>query len=388
MKRGHGEGSIYRRANGSWRAQVTLQGKRLSFTAKTRKECLAWQRQMIEQIEQGLTLEAAKTSFGKVLDTWLSVKETKLRLATQEQYRRLASKYIKPYLGEFIPKDLNAAVIQNFYAELEKQGVGKRTIEVCHVVLHGCLKHAQRLGLIVQNWSELTEVPRPEKREMHVWNENQVNQFLMHAPDPVFYRLAFATGMRRGELIGLKTEDIDWSAEVIQVRRQVYHPEGGGWRFQEPKSRRGRRAIRLGPSLLEALRYQCMHELPLAREIADERWQEYDLLFPSRVGTPRNGSDVLKWFKKHVEAAGLPPLRFHDIRHTAASIMLSHNEPPVRVAAILGQSVSVLLNTYAHFIPSGDESAALLMDEITTPVAIDIAPDLHPENIGGGRENG
>ena len=103
---------------------------------------------------------------------------------------------------------------------------------------------------------------------MTVWNESQVSQFLIGCRDPSFYRLAFATGMRRGELIGLKWEDLDWQKGILSVRRQVYEPEGGGFRFQEPKTDRGRRAIRLGPGLLAALRIQYNRALPEARAIA------------------------------------------------------------------------------------------------------------------------
>jgi integrase len=246
--------------------------------------------------------------------------------------------------------------------------------------LHGCLKHAHRLGLVAQNWAALVEAPRPVKQEMSVWSENQVNQFLTFltgASDQVFYRIAFATGMRRGELIGLLWEDLDWQTGALMVRRQVYNPAGGGWRFQEPKTARGKRTIRLGPGLVSALGVHYGGALPLARGFAGDRWQEHDLIFPSMVGTPRHGYEVSKKFGELVKSAGMPRIRFHDIRHTAASVMLLHGEPPVRVAAILGQSVAVLLDTYAHYIPDDQESASALMDAITTPVVMDLSSIAH-----------
>jgi integrase len=230
------------------------------------------------------------------------------------------------------------------------------------------------MGMINQNWAALVEVPRPEKHEMKVWNETQVSQFLIFTPEDhkTFYRMAFSTGMRRGEIIGLKWEDIDWQKSVIKIRRQVYEPEGGGYRFQDPKTARGRRAIHIGPSLMNDLRNQCNQVIPLLRAISGDQWKENDLIFPSSVGTPRNGYGISKEFIQLSAKAGLPRIRFHDIRHTAASIMLAHNEAPVRVASILGQSLGILLETYAHFIPGGEEEAALLMDQITSPISIDL----------------
>jgi integrase len=370
-KRAHGTGSIYQLPNGTWRALVTVEGRRISHTAKTKKAAAAWARKITSQVAQGLTYKGTQTPLGEFMDEWLAIKATKLRPASMEQYRRLARLYIKPGLGQLVLKDINAARIQAFYSSLQTDGTGKRTIEIVHSVLHGCLKHAHRLGLISQNWASLVEVPRPKKREMQVWSESQVSQFLATAPDQIFYRLAFATGMRRGELIGLQWLDLDWQASTVRISRQVYPPAGGGFIFQEPKTARARRTIRLGPGLLQGLHTHFNQDLPRAKALAGERWQFNDLIFPSSVGTPRNGYNVSKEFKRLIKQAGLPPIRFHDIRHTAARIMLLHGEPPVRVAAILGQSVAVLLDTYTHYIPDDQEKAAALMDQITTPVAVE-----------------
>jgi len=369
--RSRNEGSISKRANGSYLAQVSIDGKRVSKVYKTKKEAQEWVTTMTGQVKQGLTYNSAKTTVDELLAEWLKIKKTKSRPATEEQYRRIARLYISPALGKLKLQDLTAARIQRLYSDLEKQNVGKRTIEITHTVLHGFLAHAQRLGLVAQNWAALVEVPRPASREMVVWDESQVSQFLIANPDP-FYRLALATGMRRGELIGLQWKDVDWNAGMIHIRRQVYELEGGGWIFQAPKTERGRRGIRLGRGMLEALRYQFTVTIPQMQAIAGEAWQENDLIFPTSKGTPRNGYNVSKDFHARVLASGLPVIRFHDMRHTAASIMLLHGEPPVRVAGILGQSVQILLSTYAHYIPDDQERASSLMDAITTPVSIDL----------------
>jgi integrase len=371
-KRSHGEGSLNKRANGTYLAQVSIEGKRVSKTFKVRKDAQEWITTLTGQVRQGLTYSSAKTTVDELLVEWLNIKKTKSRPATDESYRRLARLYISPVLGALRLQELNAAKIQKFYSTMEKNGTGKRTIELTHTILHGFLSHAQKLGLIAQNWAALVEVPRPDKREMSVWDESQVSQFLMTIKGEPFYRLAFATGMRRGELIGLQWKDMDWNTGMLHVKRQAYEPEGGGFIFQAPKTERGRRGIRLGKGLLESLRVQFTQTIPLMMAIAVEDWQDHDLIFPSSKGTPRNGYNVSKEFHELAGRAGLPLIRLHDIRHTAASIMLLHGEPPVRVAGILGQSVAVLLSTYAHYIGDDQERASQIMDDITTTTTLEL----------------
>ncbi len=369
-KRSHGEGSLTRRKNGTFLAQVSIEGRRVSKTFKLRKEAQEWITTINGQVRQGLTYNSAKTSVNELLTEWLALKATMSRPATQESYRRMARLYILPSMGNLKLQELTAAKIQKFYSDLQRRGIGKRTIEHTHTVLHGFLGHAQRLGLVAQNWAALVQVPRHDKREMLVWDESQVSQFLQFVNADVFYRLAFSTGMRRGELIALQWKDIDWNTGMLHVARQVYRPEGGGFIFQTPKTDRGTRNIRLGRGLLEALRIQYNQTIPLMQAIAGADWEEYDLIFPSSRGTPRDGYNVSKEFHELTIQAGLPMIRLHDIRHTAASIMLLHGEPPVRVAGILGQTVQVLLSTYSHWIPDNQETAANLMDAITTPTSI------------------
>lgn len=372
-KRSHGEGSLFRRPNNTWLAQVTIEGKRLAKTLKTRKEAQEWLSLTTKQIQQGLTYNSTKTTVKELLDSWLEIKRAKTRPATIESYSRLSRLYIIPKLGGLKLQELTAARVQDFYTRLQNEGTGRRTIVLTHLVLHGLLEYALMRGLIAQNWAGLVEVPKVEHREMSVWDESQVSQFLLFVKGDPFYRLALATGMRRGELIGLQWKDIDWQSGMLQVRRQVYEPEGGGWQFQNPKTERGRRSIRLGKGLLEGLRYQYSVTIPQMKAITGDRWQENDLIFPSSKGTPRNGYEVSKRFKQLVIESGLPVIRFHDCRHTAASIMLLHGEPPVRVAAILGQTVAVLNDVYSHYIQDDQERAANLMDEITTTTAVDLS---------------
>ena len=363
-KRSHGEGSLTRRKNGTFLAQVSIEGRRVSKTFKLRKEAQEWITTINGQVRQGLTFESTRTTVDELMEGWLNNKRAKLRPATIESYCNMNRQYISPALGKLKLKDVSAARVQKFYSDLEKRGIGKRTIEMTHTILHGFLGHAHRLGLIAQNWAALVEVPRPGKSEMHVWDESQVSQFLQFVNADPLYRLAFSTGMRRGEIVGLQWKDIDWNSGMLHVRRQAYRPEGGGFIFQTPKTERGTRGIRLGRGMLEALRVHYNETIPLMQAIAGGSWQDYDLIFPTSRGTPKDGDTVLKEFQRLTERAGLPPIRFHDIR----------------------QSVQVLLTTYAHYIPDNQETAANLMDAITTPTSITFENSSSLQQIAAGKK--
>ncbi|OGO11851.1 MAG: hypothetical protein A2030_02060 [Chloroflexi bacterium RBG_19FT_COMBO_50_10] len=176
--------------------------------------------------------------------------------------------------------------------------------------------------------------------------------------------------MRRGELLGLQWKDIDWTKRQIYIRRGCFNPVGGGFTFQPPKTKLGKRTVQLGQGIIDHLRAQ-LQQVDLMRKAARDKWQEHDLVFPSAVGTPIGGDRITHDFPVLARMAGLPVIRLHDCRHTDASIMLSHGIPPIIVAGMLGHSLAILMTRYAHYIPGAQDEAARLMDDILTPIPID-----------------
>lgn len=358
--------------SGSWRAQVSLKGKRLSYTSKNQQGARDWLRKIKDQIDQGLTYDDERTTVGKFLEGWLATKKGELRLATYEQYSWVSRLYLQPYLGKIRLKDISSGQVQNFYDQLAKAGKGVRSIKVAHAVLHECLEQAKNLGLIARNPTEFSSIPKQEKKKINIWTEDQVLKFLGfirgHRNEHL-YHLALATGMRRGELLGLKWQDVDWKNQKLLVSRQCFHPRGGGFIFQEPKTKLGRRVVRLGSGLIEQLRGQ-LYNIDLMRKISKNRWQENDLIFPSILGTPQGDRNLTHEFQELVKLSGLPVIRFHDCRHTAASIMLTHGIQPAIVAGMLGHSMAILLSTYTHYLPDTQAEAAQLMSDITSPMQV------------------
>ena len=364
------EGSIYQLPSGHWRAQICIDNHRLSATRKTKSEAREWIREMQDKIGLGMTYEASRTTLKEFMTGWLATKRYSIRPATDRQYTDAVQIHILPQLGNLKLIDLNPKIIQVFIDGMMADNIGKRTIQIVKIVLSSCLSHAQDLGIIRINPAELVKVPKIARHDLNIWNEDEVLQFLesIHGKrNEYLYGIALAMGMRQGELMGLKWQDIDWKRETIMVRRQAVMIRGGGYSFSEPKSKHGWRSVDLGIGSMEKLRkqYELMR---LMRTAARQDWEENDLVFPSTRGTPQSDTNLVHEFHKLEEQAGVPKIRFHDLRHTAASLMLSRGIPPVTVAGMLGHTVSVLLSTYAHFIPGNQAEAARVMDEITNPI--------------------
>ena len=367
--RAHNEGSIYQRPNGKWRAQVSIDGRRMSFTADTKKEGLAWIHETKNQIESGLTFQAAGTSLEEFLGEWLTTVSSSSSKGTYFTYTWTVQKRILPYIGKVNLMDLRPDRIQRFYNYLQKEGLSSHAVAVTHKTLRVAMSHAVKLRLIGRNPCSGTTPPKPEQTEMSFYDDRQVRSLLKTARDiedklyPLYY-LAIHTGMRQAELIGLKWEDIDWSLSTIQVRRQVRHFKGASYAFLEPKSKSGTRTIMLGKQALEVLAHHKKKQEALINA-AGENWTDLDLVFPSGAGTPLTASNVRRAFRKLLAASGLPNIRFHDLRHTAASLMLNHGIPVLIVSKRLGHSKpSITLDVYGHLIPSRQEEAAQLMDNL------------------------
>lgn len=378
-RRGKNEGTLYQRPNGRWRAQVCIDGSRASFTADSKAECQAWLRKMLDQAGQGWNYAGGKMTLGEYLQVWLENSRASLRLKTHDQYRRTVEKHILPLIGNIRLKDLRPECVERLYASLLKFGSGVRTVRIVHAVLHRSLEKAVRYGLILRNPTDGAALPQYKHAEMMVLDEIQVSQLLVAAKGSrheALYHLAVTTGMRMGELFGLRWSDLHWVSGRIYVRRQVQYVPGHGWSFVEPKTRSGRRTIKLGEGVLHALR-EHLERQQRERDTARERWLDHDLIFPSKSGTPMDPSNLRLDFTHVLQQAGLPKIRFHDLRHTAASLMLNHGIPVIVVSKMLGHSKpSITMDIYGHLYNEMQDEAAQLMDELVTP----ICTQLHPKN--------
>jgi integrase len=372
-RRGNNEGCLHQKANGSWKALVTLQGRRLTKTFKTRRAAQDWLKLTVRQIDDGMTYASVKTTLEEYLIDWLTGEKTVMRKSTWDHYQQLIQTYIIPNIGKAILRDLRTERIQKFYTSLVNQKVGVPTIQKIHKLLRSSLGNAAKTGMIVRNPVSYARPPSDPVSEMKILDESQVIHFLVsiigHRWEALFH-LAITTGMRRGELLGLRWDDLDWIKQTIKVERQINGPVKIDVKFQPLKTKFSRRTIVLGEKTIQVLRDHYERE-QVKRIAAGKKWVENGLIFTNSRGGPICANHMIKVFQELLEASGLPKIRFHDLRHTAASLMLNNGIPTIVVSRRLGHSkASTTLDVYGHLIESMQNEAAELMDELVTPVKL------------------
>ncbi len=373
-KRGNGEGTITRRKNGGWMGQYvvhTAEGrKRRTVYGKTRKEVAEKLAKALSDREGGLVFDAGRLTVGEYLGRWLedSVRDT-VRQRTWERYEQIARVHIKPALGRIKLKALTPAHVRGLYREKLDAGLAPRTVQYVHVTLHKALKQAVADGLIPRNAAEAVKAPRPAKKEIRPLSNEQARAFLKAAGEAgdrfeALYVLAVHCGLREGELLGLKWEDVDLDAGTLAVRRTLSETKEKGHVFEAPKNGKGRR-IKLTAGATAALKRHRKRQLEERMRLAG-LWEDHGLVFPNQVGKTMNAKNLTaRSFKPLLERAGLPrSVRLHDLRHTCATVLLSRGVHPKLVQELLGhKNISITLDTYSHVLPGMGDAAAGAMDE-------------------------
>jgi integrase len=372
-KRGNGEGSIYRRKNGTWSAQVSLQGCRQSRTFRTQHEALDWRRKILGQICDGMGYTGSQLTISEYMEGWLINKKATRRYSTWLHYDWLVRRYISPTIGIMKLKDIRANHIQELINQLLMLGTGTYTVRKIHDVLKCALNQAVKQDVIMRNPASQVDPPPKPHREMAILTESQVSQLLVaakcHRLEALFH-LSITTGLRESEVLGLKWSDLDWMRGALKVERQLERPRGEGVQFSAPKTAFGKRSIKLGSKTIAVLRKHSKRQQD-ERIAAGEAWKEYDLIFPTSVGTPIDQRSFLRTFKLFLKHAGLPPIRFHDLRHTSASLMLNHDIPVIIVSRRLGHArASITSDVYGHLMPNMQDEAAEMIDELVTPTEV------------------
>jgi integrase len=236
-----------------------------------------------------------------------------------------------------------------------------------HIVLHAALENAVRWNLVVRNVCDLVTPPVPQHNEIQPLTSQQVRRLLEAARGDkleAFITVAVNTGMRRGELLGLHWQDIDFEAGCLYVRRSVSRIGTFGIREVEPKTQRSKRKIELSPFVIETLK-RHREKQQLLREKVGDRWKEQEIVFCNRYGGYIEVSNLHVAFKRLLKSAGLPDIRFHDLRHSVASILLSMEVHPKVVQELLGHShISITIAIYSHLFPSMQRRAVGQLDDL------------------------
>jgi integrase len=374
-RRGNNEGCIYRRKDGLWCAQVSLSGRRITKYGKSQKECRDWVKQMLVKIDGGLTYDGSQLTLERYAAQWLGGKGLSRKPSTVDNYRRDMERFILPALGKLRLQNIQPAHIRQLYLRMQAEGRGARTIQLVHITLHCALAQAVKEGLIGRNPLDAVERPKVETQQFQIFTEEQARQFLIAAAgskyEAVFY-LALTTGMRKGELLGLMWTDLDWDKGVLLIQRQLQQAGSTSAVLAPPKTRAGRRAIKLGHGALAQLDAHRKRQ-EMAKAFAGEKWQESGLIFTSGIGTFLDQSKISREFKRILEKAGLPNIRFHDLRHTSISFLLDMNTPVNTVQIRAGHSkASVTMDIYGHAMARSQEEAAERIEELVTPIPVEL----------------
>jgi len=367
-KRGNNEGSITKRSDGRWMARITLEdGRRKSFYAKTRQEVARLLAEALRDQAKGLPIVGEKQTLAQYLTNWLGTTRPTVRTGTFRRYEELTRVHIVPTLGAMPLARLGAQHLNALYAAKLGEGLSPTTVRYIHVTLHRALGQALRLGLVQRNVSELASPPRKRRRSMQVLSPEQARVFLdAAAGDPLeaLYVVALTTGMRQGELLSLRWRDVDLEDGHVQVRASL-SKTADGFVFSEPKTAQSRRKVALTGSAIAALRRHRVGQRE-RRLAAGPAWQDDDLVFPDALGVPFDAITLLRReFLPLLARAGLPPIRFHDLRHTAATLMLLKGVHPKVVSEMLGHAtISITLDLYSHVLPDMQREAVEAMESV------------------------
>lgn len=371
-KRGNNEGSIGQRKDGRWYARATLtDGRRVGHYAKTRQEAAAWLAEALRDAGRGLPVTGGAETVGAFLDRWLEESvRPRLRRRTYLSYEAHIRCHLRPALGRIRLSHLTPGHVQKMMNDLQAAGLSPATVQRTRSTLRAALSQAEKWGDVQRNVAKLVTPPKAAHRDIVPMSFEEARQLLeavRGTRDEALYALALATGLRRGEILGLTWRDValDTEPPTLRVRQALQRVDSGQTVLVEPKSKTSRRTIVLPAALAAQLR---AHRTRQRREqlALGVGWSEDGFVFTTTKGTPLDGSEVTRKYHRVLAAAGLPRRRFHDLRHACASFMLAQGASPREVMDQLGHSgIAITMDTYAHLLPElRRESAARMNDAL------------------------
>ncbi len=373
-RRKQGEGTIYP-YRGRLAGQITIEGKRKTFYGDTTQELVDQMAAARHALGQGLPLPTGKQTLGQYLKDWLVAVKLQVKPKTYTRYGEMVQHVLSSPISKTILHKLEAKQIRALYAAKIAAGLKPSTVAMLHAVLHRALRDAVNDGDLASNKCDQVKPPRIEREEMRTLSEDQVKVLLEQVEGDrleALYVLALTTGMRQGELLGLRWQDIDFAAGTLTIhvaaQSQKLPGEDGKEHYRmvwtTPKTASSRRTIGLLKPALEALK---AHQLRQRREKleAGTYWEGRNLVFCSHTGSFLLHNNVLTHFKRHLKAAKLPSMRFHDLRHTAITLMLSRGINPLYVSKIAGHSsVKITMAVYGHVTVQMEQHAKEIMERV------------------------
>ena len=373
-RRPSGDGMVRKREDGRWEGRIVVGHKENGepifryVLAKTQKELLAKLHRDMDIYQDAQLTEDSRMTLGEWLDRWMEeYGAVTLRPNTLRSYEQYIRCYVKPYLGGKIVSRVTRLDIQKLYRKLKKEGrvhdhpeygheLSDSMVLRIHAMLHRCLKDAERDHIVPYNPTDGVKLPKSNYKPKQVLDREQMDAFLAAVDKNEIWRDFFytelTTGLRRGEICGLMWRDFDENAGTLKILRSVNVPKRGELEIGETKTERGRRTIRLPPSTVQRLKERKKH--------AVSQWIFPEPLAPEKPVRP---SAAYYWMKVLLKEAGLPHIRFHDLRHTFATMALENGMDIKTLSAMLGHvSAATTLDIYTHITSDMLSEAAAKID--------------------------
>ncbi|MFI1472098.1 tyrosine recombinase XerC [Streptomyces wuyuanensis] len=367
----NGAGTITKRKDGRYQAAVYVlqpDGTRARKFAygKTWAECDAKRRELLDKVDQGVPVPTKSAKLSEWLPYWLeNIIKPRRKRTTFAKYEVHVRLYLVPMLGSKRLESLSVADVRRFLVQLEKKTT-TATAKESHRVLRTALTAACREELVMRNVATLVEPPSVDAREMSPWSLDETLDFLGAArKDPLYaaFVLAIALGFRRGEIVGLRWENLDLDKREIRVRTQRQRVRGEVYE-DDPKGRRRKQTLPLPAICIAPLRWQRMRQAA-QRDRAGVAWNGTGYVFTTRTGQPIEPRNLYRSFTRVADSAGLRVIRLHDARHGCATLLTAAGVAPRVVMEILGHSqIAVTMNVYTHVVQDTQREAVSHMDRL------------------------
>lgn len=369
-RRASGEGNLYYWEDKKlWVGRISFEGKRKVKYGKTQKEVREWMVEVQKAIKDGRFVADDTMTVSQFLDRYLKdFAIHDLKPSTFHNYSTMIRLYINPEIGNIKLTQLKVTHLHALYEKRRKDGLSPRMVQYIHGLLHRTLNRAVKWGLITVNPCDLAEAPKNKKTEMNTWTAEQVKQFFSVIEGDrweAIYYVAMA-GLREGEILALQWKNVNLPEGYLQVTQNLQYIPRKGLVFSQPKSEKSKSRVTLPDFVIEALGRHRGRQDALKTGV----WKENGLVFTTNIGTAISPRNLVRHFKTKLKEAGLPEIRFHDLRHTVATLLLEKNVHPLIVAEQLRHAnINLTLSTYSHILPSMGKVASDQLDDIFKPVS-------------------
>jgi integrase len=333
---------------------------------RTKKEAEKALAQTITEFSQGAYLEPADIPYKDLLRDWLEQQvKPETSFSTHNNYERTVRKHITPALGNVKLDQLKPIHFQRLFTDMQEKGLSPGTVRLVHHCCRRSINWAVKMGMLAKNPVDNTTPPKVKRQEMKYWTPEQVQRFIESAKDnpyfPFFY-VALFTGMRAGEIRGLKWDDIDWDNQRISIRRHITRAGKEVHILPGTKTSKSGRVVEISESVINVLK---RHKIKQAEQLLMIGGNKENWVFTNAFGKFLPDITVYHAFLRATEKAGLPRIRLHDIRHTHATMLLQQGIHPKIVSERLGHStVSMTLDIYSHVIPTMQKEAVAALDRL------------------------